>query len=141
MVVRSMSEREISRLEVLRDVREGRLTTAAAAQLLDLKRRQVFRLLKAYRAQGVSGLISKQRGRRGNRRTPEATREAALAIIRQRYSDFGPTLAAEKLRELHDMAFGRETVRKWMLEDGLWLDRRRRLKRAHQPRYRRDCLG
>ncbi len=58
MVVRTMSDREFSRLEVMRDLQEGRLTTAVAAQLLDLKRRQVFRLLKAYRAEGVSGLIS-----------------------------------------------------------------------------------
>jgi len=136
-----MSDRELSRLEVLRDLQDGRLTTTAAAQLLDLKRRQVFRLLKAYRADGAAGLISKQRGRRGNRRTPEAKRAAALAIIRDRYSDFGPTLAAEKLREFHGMTFGRETIRKWMLEDGLWFDRRRRMKRAHQPRYRRDCVG
>ena len=112
MVVRAMSDPELSRLEVLRDLQEARLTAAAAAQLLGLQRRQVFRLLKAYRMEGVSGLISKQRGRRGNRRTPEARRKAALAIIRERYSDFGPTLAAEKLREIHSMSFGRETVRK-----------------------------
>jgi hypothetical protein len=141
MVVRLMSDRELSRLEVLRDAQEGRLTVAAAAQLLSLERRQVFRLLKAYRADGPLGLISKQRGRRGNRRTAESKREAALAIIRARYSDFGPTLAAEKLRELHGLRFGRETVRKWMLEDGLWFDRRRQMKRAYQPRYRRDCVG
>jgi hypothetical protein len=64
-----------------------------------------------------------------------------LAIIRERYADFGPTFAAEKLRELHGLSFGRETIRKWMTEDGLWVDRRRRLKRAHQPRHRRDCVG
>lgn len=141
MVVRIMSDRELSKLDVMRDLAEGRLTSAAAAQILGLQRRQIFRLLSAYRADGVSGLISKQRGRRGNRRTPELDREAALAIIRERYPDFGPTFAAEKLRELHGMSFGRETIRKWMLEDGLWLDRRRRLKRAHQPRHRRDCVG
>ncbi len=65
----------------------------------------MFRLLKAYRADGAAGLISKQRGRRGNRRTPESQRDAALAIIRERYSDFGPTLAAEKLREFHGVTF------------------------------------
>jgi transposase len=141
MVVRLMSDRELSRLEVLRDLQDGRLTVAAAAQLLGLERRQVFRLLRAYRADGPSGLISKQRGRTSNRRAPEEKRQAALAIIREHYSDFGPTLAAEKLRELHGLSFGRETIRKWMLEDGLWFDRRRRMKRAHQPRYRRDCVG
>ena len=65
------------------------------------ERRQVFRLLKAYRAEGPAGLISKRRGRRGNRRKPEAVRCAVMAMIREWYWDFGPTLAAEKLREVH----------------------------------------
>ena len=63
-----MSDGEVSRLEVLRDLDQKRLTTEAAAQLLGLERRQVFRLLKAYRADGATGLILKRRGRRSNRR-------------------------------------------------------------------------
>jgi hypothetical protein len=66
-----MSDEEVSRLEVLRDLDQERLTTRAAAQLPGLERRQVFRLLKAYRAAGVTGLISKRRVRRSNRRKPE----------------------------------------------------------------------
>src|SRR6516165_10091128 len=88
---------------------EGRLTTAAAGRLLGLGRRQVFRLVKAYRVECPTGLISKRRGRRSNRRKPEALRCAVLTIIRQWYWDFGPTLAAEKLREDHGIALGRET--------------------------------
>ncbi len=136
-----MSDRELSRFEVLRDLDRGRLTAPAAAQLLRLERRQVFRLLRAYRAEGAAGLISKRRGRVSNRAKPEALRTEALAIIRERYWDFGPTLAAEKLGELHGIALGRETLRQWMIADGLWLDRKQRLKRVHQPRSRRDCVG
>ena len=113
---------------------------AAAGQLLGLERRQVFRLLKAYRTEGPSGLISKRRGRRSNRRKPEALRRAVLTIIRQWYWDFGPTLAAEKLREDHGIALGRETLRQWMIEAGLWRDRKQR-KQVHQPRPRRECVG
>jgi hypothetical protein len=91
------------------------LTTAAAGRLLGLGRRQVFRLVKAYRVEGPTGLISKRRGRRSNRRKPEALRCAVLTIIRQWYWDFGPTLAAEKLREDHGIALGRETLRQWMM--------------------------
>jgi hypothetical protein len=141
VTVRLMSDGELSRLEVLRDLDQGRLMTAAAAQLLGLERRQVFRLLKAYRTEGPTGLISKRRGRPGNRRKPAALRRAALAIIREWYWDFGPTLAAEKLREVHGITLGRETLRQWMVEAGLWLDRKQRAKRVHQPRYRRDCVG
>jgi hypothetical protein len=50
-------------------------------------------------------------------------------------------LAAEKLREVHGIALGRETLRLWMIEAGLWLDRKQRRKRVHQPRSRRDCVG
>jgi hypothetical protein len=136
-----MSDGELSRLEVLRDLDQKRLTTEAAAQLLGLERRQVFRLLKAYRTDGPSGLISKRRGCPSNRRKPEALRAAALARIREWYWDFGPTLAAEKLREVHGITLGRETLRLWMIEAGLWRDRKQRRKRVHQPRSRCDCVG
>ena len=116
VTVRLMSDGELSRLEVLRDMDQRRLTTEAAAQLLGLERRQVFRLLKAYRVEGPAGLISKRRGRPSNRRKPEELRDKALAIIREQYWDFGPTLAAEKLREVHGIALGRETLRLWMID-------------------------
>ena len=140
VTVRLMSDGELRRLEVLQDLDRRRLTPAAAGQLLGLERRQVFRLLKAYRIEGATGVISKRRGRRSNRRKPEALRRAVLTIIRQWYWDFGPTLAAEKLREDHGVALGRETLRQWMIGAGLWRDRKQR-KRIHQPRPRRDCVG
>ncbi len=140
-MVRLMSDGELARFEVLRDLDQHRLTPAAAAQLMGLERRQVFRLLKAYRAEGASGLISKRRSCPSNRRKPEALRREALALIRERYWDFGPTLAAEKLREVHDITLGRETLRLWMIEAGIWADRKQRAKRVHQPRSRRECVG
>ena len=88
MTVRLMSDGELSRLEVLRDLDRKRLKTKAAAQLLGLERRQVFRLLKAYRSEGPTGLISKRRGHPSNRRKPEEVRDKALTIIRERYWDF-----------------------------------------------------
>jgi winged helix-turn helix protein len=70
VTIRPMSDGELSRLEVLRDLDQQRLAAAAAAQLLGLERRRVFPLLKAYRAEGAAGLISKRRGRRSKRREP-----------------------------------------------------------------------
>ena|SRR5215813_6361640 len=92
-----MSDGELTRVEILRDLDQRRLTTEAAGKLLGLDRRQVFRLLKAYRTEGTAGLISKRRGRPSNRCKPAELRDKALAIIREHYWDFGPTLAAEKL--------------------------------------------
>jgi transposase len=113
----------------------------AAAQVLGLTERQVWRLLKAYRLRGADGLISKKRGQPSNRRTPDDVRLAAMAIVKERYADFGPTLAAEKLREQHGLTISRETLRAWMLEAGLWADRQKRRGRVYQPRYRRECVG
>jgi hypothetical protein len=95
-------------------------------------------LLKAFRSDGAAGLISKKRGRPSHRKTAAAVRTAVLWIVRHNYADFGPTLAAEKLAGEHGFGFSSETLRKWMIEDGLWINRKQRQKRVHQPRPRRD---
>ena len=141
MTVITMSRTEIDRMSVLQDLAASRLKVTEAATLMGLGRRQVFRLAKAYAQRGPGALVSRKRGRPSNRCYPSALRAAAIGIIRERYSDFGPTLAAEKLAELHGIHLARETVRQWMIAAGLWKDRRSRLKAVHQPRYRRDCLG
>jgi transposase len=141
MAVVLMSKAELSRVDTLARVERGELPVAEAAALLGLSRRQIFRLLARFRSEGAAGLASRRRGRPSNRRLPEAVREAALAAVRERYADFGPTLAAEKLEELHDIRLSRETLRQWMSEAGLWLPRRARRGSVHQPRHRRDCLG
>ena len=140
VAVLSVSDGELRRLEVLRDVDRGGLPVRAAAQLLGSER-QVWRLLKAFRSDGAAGLISKKRGRPSNRKTTAPVRDAVLWIVRQNYADFGPTLAAEKLAAEPGFSFSSETLRKWMIADGLWLDRKQRQKRVHQPRPRRDCVS
>src|SRR3954449_4306961 len=141
MALVTMSRKELGRLEALVGLDAGRITAAQAVRLIGVGERQVFRLLKAYRASGAEGLVSRRRGRPSNRRHPDAVREAALAAIRERYADFGPTLAAEKLAEAHDIRLSRETLRQWMAAAGLWVPRPARRGRIHQPRHRRDCLG
>src|SRR5437588_6172718 len=141
MTVVLMSKAELSRVDTLVRVGRGELPVAGAASLLGLSERQVFRLLARFRSEGAAGLASRRRGRPSNRRLPDAVREAALAAVRERYADFGPTLAAEKLAEAHDLRLSRETLRQWMAEAGLWVPRKARHGRVHQPRHRRDCLG
>lgn len=141
MAVRIMSDAELSKFEILRDVDREQLPVRAAAGVLGLSERQVWRLLKAYRLRGADGVISKKRGRPSNRRTPADVRHAAIDIIKARYADFGPTLAAEKLQELHDITVSRETLRAWMIAEGLWVARSKRQRKVYQPRYRRDCVG
>lgn len=141
MTVIAMSRTEIDRMHVLRDMAAGRMTASEAAQLMGLTRRQVFRLAKAYRERGPLALVSTRRGKPSNRSYPAALRTETLGLIKAHYADFGPTLACEKLAERHGIHLGVETLRQWMLADGLWRDRRQRLKPVHQPRYRRDCVG
>jgi len=107
----SMSKQEFDRLEVVLGVQSGRLRVADACELLSLKRRQVFRLLAGFKHGGAASLVSKRRGRPSNNRLPEAYRDLALSLVRERYADFGPTLAAEKAAEVHGCTISRETLR------------------------------
>jgi Winged helix-turn helix len=141
MAVLSMSKREFNRLDVLLRVQSGRLRVADACELIGLRRRQVFRLLRGLKQDGAPSLLCKRRGKPSNHRLPAEVRALALSLVRERYADFGPSFAAEKLKELHGCSISRETLRRWMIEDGLWVDRRHRLASPHQPRRRRECLG
>ncbi len=135
-----MSERELNRVEVLAQICDGRLTAANGANLLDLTVRQVYRLLKRYRLNGAAAIRHKSRGRAPNNQIHAAKRDYALTVIKEQYPDFGPTLAAEMLEQHHGFKVSRETLRKWMQEDGIWLSRKQR-RTFHQPRLRRECFG
>src|SRR3981189_1385364 len=102
--------------------------------------RQTQRLLKRYRGGGASAIANRRRGRPSNNRLPDVVRDHAIALVREYYADFGPTLAAEKLVERPDLRVSRETLRGWMRQAGLWLPRAER-KRIQQPRHRREHLG
>ena len=136
-----MSKRELQRIEVLSQVIERRMTSTAAASLLNITPRQVQRLLKTFLEDGAAALRHKARGRRSNNRIIDDVREFTLELIREHYADFGPTLAREKLIERHQFAVSKETLRQWMTEAGIWTSRRERKRRLHQPRGRRDCFG
>ena len=90
---------------------------------------------------GAAGLANLRRGRYGNFRLTGSLRLLVLSLLHEHYSDFGPTLAAEKLPERHNITVSVETLRKWMTACGLWVPYSRRRPRVHQPKYRRGCLG
>lgn len=137
----TLSRKELDRLQMMTRIAEKRLTRKRAAELLGMSERQVRRLYAAYQTRGAAGLASIKRGRPSHRQLPQATRDRALELIRERYSDFGPTLACEKLVEIHELAVSVETLRLWMIEAGIWLPRSRRARRSYQPRERRACAG
>ena len=136
-----MSRTELARVDTLARLDRGDLPAADAALLAGVCERQLYRLLKRYRAGGAAALASGKRGRPSNRRLSASVSATAIALVRAHYPDFGPTFAAEKLLEAHGLRISKETLRKLMIVDGLWRDRKARAPRVHQPRYRRDCVG
>lgn len=93
--------------------------------------------MNRFRESGAADLANLRRGSPGNHRISESLKLRVLSLLHDNYSDFGPTLAAEKLRERHNITVSVETLRKWMTSDRLWVPYSRRRPR----RYQRDCLG
>jgi len=139
--VLKMSSKEIGRLEVMQKLSEKRMSQKEAGRVLDLSTRQVKRLLKSYRKQGASGLISKHRGRKSNNRLAEEVKKKALDLLKSKYKGFGPTLAYEKLVEKESLTVSDESIRKIMIEEGLWKPRKLKKIVTHQLRERRACFG
>lgn len=137
----TMSHKELNRIPVLQQVCDKLLTQSAAAKLLNISVRQLQRVLARYLSYGAAGIASRKRGMPANNRAPDDLKLQVLALLREKYSDFGPTLATEKLGERHQIMISTETVHHWMIADGLWVPHARRKARVYQPRYRRDCLG
>ncbi len=138
----AMSERDLQRIEVLSKVIDGRMTMVSAAHVLDLSTRQVRRLLEWIRTDGAASIRLRAIGRPSNNRISDGVRDYAMAIGRECYADFGPTLAAEKLAERDGLTVSRETLRSWMVDAGLWLSRKQHddqeAKPAHVPDHGQD---
>jgi hypothetical protein len=133
-----MTQKELSIYDLLIKVEEKRLSQLKASELLNVSDRHFRRLLKAYKEQGIVGIISKKRGMPGNHRLPEKLHKKTLELVKKKYSDFGPTLAREKLLENHKIEVSVETLRVWMLKAGIWQGKRRRKLVLHQSRLRRS---
>jgi hypothetical protein len=136
----TMSAKELRRVHVLRQLREKRITQREAGEMLQLTDRQIRRLLGRVNAEGDQGLVHRGRGKPSNRRIAAPVKAKVLRLYAAQYGDFGPTLAAEKLAERHGMTLSDETLRGWLLENGVEHFRRR--KRPHRAwRERRAHVG
>ena len=137
----TMSKKELTRLEVMQQLEEKRMKQKEAAVMLGISVRHVKRLLRIYRQWGAEGLISKRRGKVSNNRLKVEIKQQAIGLIHSRYHDFGPTLAHEKLTEVHDLKVSVETVRQLMIAEELWKPRKVKRLVVHQMRERRACFG
>ena len=137
-----MSLKEADRYAVIVQVIERTMSQSDAALWLGISVRQVKRLTRAIRFDGAQGVISKRWSfLASNRRIPQAVRERYVGLVRERYADFGPTLACEYLAVQHGDTGSAETLRGWMIQAGLRKAKRSRVRRMHSPRERRSRLG
>ncbi len=134
-----MSQKERDVLKIMHGVLAGERTQAEAARLLRISVRQVRRLQRKLQAGGDQALVHGLRGRPSNHRLDPAFRRAVLKAYRRHYADFGPTFASEKLAE-QDLVVCPQTLRRWLMEEGLW-QRRRRRDPHRRRRLRRACFG
>jgi transposase len=140
-----MSEKELGRAEVLGRVKAGELKLVNAAELIEVSYRQAKRLWRRYRREGAKGLQHRSAGRRSHRAKAAKFREQVLGLVRRKYAGeewerFGPTLAAEHLESDDGLKVDHETLRRWMLAEGLW-SRRRKRKQHRQRRERKEHFG
>jgi hypothetical protein len=138
--VLNMSTKELERYDVLNGVKRKVMTQVKAAELLGITDRQVRNLLTILKRKGPCGLVSRKRGLASNRRKSAAFRHQVLSIIQEKYEDFGPSFANEKLADIHKLNVSTETLRKWMMEAHIWNPRQRKVK-THPLRKRKDCFG
>lgn len=137
----SMSMKETERIAIMDNLVAKRIKQKHASSQLGISVRQVQRMVKRYKREGLSGLIHKSRGRVGNRAMPQEKRDRIVLLIRQRYQDFGPTLAAEKLEERHGISISEEKTRLLMIQEGIWNPKKKTLIQIHTYRERRPCVG
>jgi len=136
-----MSNEEINQVEIFEKLVRKEIKQKKAAEILDLSVRQIKRKLHAYKISGAKALVHKARGKVGNRKIPQDKVAVSMDIIREKYWDFGPTLAHEKLVEDHGCKLSLATIRNEMISVGLWKPSRRRKAHVHQLRERRACFG
>jgi hypothetical protein len=135
-----MRIKELKRLKIIHESIEKHITQNTAASIIGITERQIRRIIKAVREEGDKGIIHKSRGRASNRRIPGKIKDRIVKLYKKTYYDFGPTLASEKLLEINNIKISDESLRKWLIEDGIW--KRRRKRSGHkQWRQRKECFG
>ena len=136
----TMTQEELKRLHIIHKALDKSITQTEAADIIGLCLRQTQRITKAVRLEGDKGIIHKGRGKPSNRALPNKIKDKALKLYKEKYPDFGPTLASEKLFEINKIKLNDETLRLWLLEANIAYKQRK--KRPHrQWRQRKDHFG
>lgn len=136
-----MSDKELDRCHILQNVLDKRITQIKAAELLGLSTRQVRNLTKVLLTKGKKGLISKKRGKPSNRSFSPSFRDEVLSYAKDFYLGYSPKFIKDKLEEVQGIILPSQTLRNWLIEEGLWEVKRWKAKKLHRPRARREHFG
>lgn len=137
----SFTSKEQEKLAIINDLLSGKITNNQAATMLGISARQIKRLKKQVRREGAGAVVHKLKGRQGNHHIDEVIREKALTVIKEKYTDFKPTFATEKLAERHAIHISPETTRLWMTKENLWKPRKQKKITYRSWRPRREYFG
>jgi transposase InsO family protein len=135
-----MSRKELDRVKILEQYKQGKLNIVEAGELLMISRRQLYRQVKRYEENGDKGVIHGLRGKESNRGYSKEVKRKILAIYRSQYNDYGATLFSEKLLEYHKYDINRETLRLWLKSEGINTGMRKGRKHR-KKRQRRSGFG
>ena len=135
----NLQEDTMDRIIVMQKIVDKKMTQEEGSLEVGVSERQVRRLLKRFRAEGYTGIIPRQKS--GRRKLEEGFRAGVMSLMRGPYRGFGPTFGAEKLEERDGLKVSRETLRRWMIEEGLWEGKKQKKVRIYQGRKRRPRFG
>jgi len=134
----AMSNKDIRRVELLKQVVDGQRSLASVSSAMGVGYRQAKRIYRRYRDEGPEGLVHRNLGSASHRRLDEEFRRTVVQQYLEQYAGFGPTFAAEKLRERDGLEVHHETLRRWLIAEGAWKPRRQRREyRARRERRRK----
>lgn len=136
-----LTAKEQEKARILQEAINGATTNSQAAKQLGLSVRQVQRMKARYRTEGKRGVVHQLKGKVGNHHIDPLVKTEVLTLIKERYEDFKPTFATEKLEEKHAIVVSVETTRLWMIEAGLWTSRKQKTSDYHAWRPRKEYFG
>ncbi len=136
-----LSQKELNQVSVIKQVAEGKLKQIEAAESLNITDRQIRRLLNKYRDEGNKSFASKLRGRPSNHQLDKSFKDKVIKLVKDKYPDFGPTFAAEKLKELDGISISVSTLRRIMVDNDVWREKKHKKPIHRTRRPRRSCYG
>lgn len=137
----TMTQKEVTRHGIIQKLIDKEINGTVASKILKLSIRHIKRLKLKVASSGANGLIHQNRGKVSNRKIPKEEYDKIANILTEKYPDFGPTFAAEKLQENHDIDRDTKTIRSIMIEEELWKPNKKKKREYHSWRQRKDCFG